>query len=166
MPFNLKPTLVSKLLFLRALKLEDFDALYAVASDALIWEQTPYKNRCQQEHFQQWFDVAIKESALLLIDNKTDAIIGSSRYYDIDEANREVAIGYTFIARDHWGGVTNKELKTLMLSYAFQSFETVWLHIAEDNLRSRKAAEKIGAALSHKGKKKGLPYCWYQLKRT
>jgi len=162
--FNQKPSLTGETLSLRALKLEDFDTLYTVVSDPLIWEQTPYKDRYQLDNYQQWFDAAIKENALILIDKRTNTAIGSSRYYEIDEPSSEVAIGYTFIARDYWGGATNKELKTLMLNYAFQSFETVWLHIAEDNTRSRKAAEKIGAVLSHQGEKNGLPYCWYKLK--
>jgi RimJ/RimL family protein N-acetyltransferase len=37
----------------------------------------------------------------------------------LDEAQRIVAIGYTFIARDHWGGHYNRALKTLMLDHAF-----------------------------------------------
>lgn len=164
--FNQQPTLDSETLCLRALQHEDFDALYSVVSDPLIWEQTPYQDRYQLANYQQWFDAAMTENALVLIDKRTNVVIGSSRYYEIDEASSEIAIGYTFIARDYWGGATNKELKMMMLNYAFQSFKTVWLHIAEDNIRSRKAAEKIGATLSHKGEKNGLSYCWYQLKHT
>ena len=162
--FNPKPALSSETLSLRALQLEDFDSLYSVVSDPLIWEQHPDKDRHLLANYQEWFDAAIKDNALLIVDNISNIAIGSSRYYEIDELKQEVAIGYTFLARNYWGGATNKELKRLMLEYAFQFFETVWLHIAEDNMRSRKAAAKIGATLSHKGEKNGLSYCWYQLK--
>ena len=94
-------------------------------------------------------------------------MIGSSRYYEWDPARREVAIGYTFLATSHWGGAVNRELKTLMLDHAFRWAKTVWFHIGSDNLRSRKATEKIGARLSHEGVKvihgRDYPYAWYRI---
>lgn len=166
MNFNCQPRLSSELLYLRGLQVDDFESLYAVSSDPLLWEQTPYQDRYQLSVYRQWFDAAILDNALIVFDRESKAVIGSSRYYQIDESNSEVVIGYTFLARDYWGGLTNKELKRLMLEHAFQSFETVWLQIAEDNVRSRKAAEKIGAVLTRQGDKNGLPYCWYKLQSS
>ena len=163
MQFNPLFILKSESLHIRPLKIGDFDSLFKAVSDPLTWEQTPYPDRYKPEVYQQWFDAAVQGNALIILDAKTKAAIGSSRYYDIEEVKGEVAIGYTFLNRDYWGGSTNKELKRLMLNHAFQSFEKVWLHIAKDNMRSRKAAEKVGATLSHTGQKNGLPYCWYEL---
>jgi len=62
---------------------------------------------------------------------------------------RELAIGLTFLARSHWGGRVNSEMKSLMLDHAFTWAQRVWFHAGIDNIRSRKALEKIGAQLSH-----------------
>jgi RimJ/RimL family protein N-acetyltransferase len=126
----------------------DFDALYAVAADPLIWEQHPSKNRYQREVFATYFEGAIASGgAFRVLDNATGALIGSSRYYDLDEAQRAVAIGYTFIARSHWGGHYNRALKTLMLEHAFKFVDRVIFHVGAGNLRSRKAMEKLGGVL-------------------
>jgi RimJ/RimL family protein N-acetyltransferase len=76
-------------------------------------------------------------------------VIGSSRYYEWNARLQEVAVGYTFLARSHWGGEYNRELKALMLAHAFRFANRVWFHIGVDNIRSRKAMEKIGGRLSH-----------------
>lgn len=148
--FDLQPSLPGKLLTLRPLQDGDFEALYAVASDPLIWEQHPQPTRYQREVFERWFQVAMESrGTLVAYDNETGGMIGSSRYYDWDPEKNEVAIGYTFLARRYWGGEFNREMKRLMLDHAFQRVDRVWLPIGKDNLRSRKAAEKIGAVFSH-----------------
>src|SRR5207244_1753593 len=85
MDFNLQPTLTGQLLELRPLRPDDFDALFAAASDPLIWEQHPE----------------------------------SDSY--------------------------NRELKSLMLDHAFQFVDRVLFVVGENNVRSQKALEKIGA---------------------
>ncbi len=54
-------------------------------------------------------------------------------------------IGWTFLARKYWGGLYNRELKDLMLAHAFRFVETVVFYVGENNIRSQKATEKIGA---------------------
>ena len=68
-----------------------------------------------------------------------------SRYYKVDNAPDDISIGFTFLAREYWGGVTNRELKTLMIDYALQYFPAVWFHVGMGNVRSNKAMQKIGA---------------------
>ena len=165
--FNPAKTLESNELLLRAVNENDYNPLFNAASDPFIWEQAPYYDRYKREKFDEWFDDALNEQALVIIDKKSNkkALIGSSRYYEINESSKEVAIGYTFLVRSHWGGNTNRELKNLMLDYAWEHFDKVWLHIARSNIRSRKAAEKINARLSHFGEKNDHPYCWYYLQK-
>jgi hypothetical protein len=55
MTFDFQPTLKGKLLELRALRASDFRDLYAVASDPLIWEQHPVKDRCKEDVFKVFF---------------------------------------------------------------------------------------------------------------
>jgi len=158
MPFELQPRIENPWIKLEPLAQSDFDALYSVASDPLIWEQHPNKNRYQRDIFATYFKGAIESGgAFCVIDNATGTLIGSSRYYDLDEAQRIVAVGYTFIARDHWGGHYNRALKTLMLDHAFQFVDRVIFHVGANNWRSRKAMEKLGgvhigeAAVSYYG---------------
>lgn len=146
--FELQPTIENRGVRLAPLRADDFDALYAVASDPLIWEQHPNKNRYQRDIFATYFQGAIESGgAVRVFDNATGELIGSSRYYDLDEARRAVAIGYTFIARSHWGGQYNRALKTLMLEHAFRFVDRVIFHVGAGNLRSRRAMEKLGGVL-------------------
>jgi RimJ/RimL family protein N-acetyltransferase len=128
---------------------DDLERLYAVASDPLIWEQHPSRDRYQRDVFQKFFDDGIASGgAFLILEVATGDVMGSSRYYDLDCERRTVAIGYTFLARKYWGGHYNKSLKSLMLDHAFEFADTVIFHIGSENVRSQKATVKIGALLS------------------
>jgi RimJ/RimL family protein N-acetyltransferase len=144
--FKLQPVLQSEQLLLRPLTVDDFDVLFRAASDPLIWEQHPNSDRYKREVFEDFFSGALASGgALVAIDRKTNEVIGSSRYFGLDEANSEIEIGWTFLARSHWGGVVNADMKRLMLEHAFQYVKNVVFMIGPNNLRSRKAVEKIGA---------------------
>ena len=145
MSFDLQPTLKGVLLELRPLRKEDFHELYNVASDPLIWEQHPNKDRYKEEVFKEFFREAIESGgALIATDLKEKNVIGSSRFYGYDEAKSEIEIGWTFLARSHWGGLYNREMKQLMLGHAFRFVRNVVFLIGTRNLRSQKAIEKIG----------------------
>jgi RimJ/RimL family protein N-acetyltransferase len=145
MPFDLQPVLTGDLLKLRPLYPEDFDALFAVAADPLIWEQHPAKDRYQEEVFRAFFRGALESGGALIVIDKIDGrIIGSSRFYAYDEKRREVEIGWTFLARSHWGGRYNGEIKRLMLQHAFEFVDRVLFLVGLHNRRSQRALEKIG----------------------
>lgn len=147
MKFNLQPKhLKTDLIQLSPLQELNFEELYAVASDPLVWEQHPNKLRYQRDVFQNFFEGAmLSKGAFLIRDTQTNEVVGSSRFYDFDENDNSILIGYTFIGRKFWGNGYNKALKKLMLDYAFQFVETVYFHIGAQNFRSQKAIEKIGA---------------------
>jgi N-acetyltransferase len=148
MAFELQPSLRGELLQLQPLRVEDFDELYAVASDPLLWEQHPNSDRYQREVFQAFFQEALESrGALIALDAKSGKVIGSSRFYGYDAQNSEIEIGWTFLARSHWGGRFNREMKRLMLQHAFRFVENVIFRIGPNNLRSRRAVEKIGGIL-------------------
>jgi RimJ/RimL family protein N-acetyltransferase len=145
-PFNLQPLLTGKLVRLRPLEPADFDALFDVASDPLIWEQHPERDRYREPVFRRFFRGALdSKGALLALDADGGQVIGSSRFYGYDEATREVEIGWTFLARRYWGGRYNGEMKRLMLDHAFKWVDHVLFVIGAQNFRSRKATEKMGA---------------------
>ena len=146
MAFDFQPILEGELLGLRPLRPEDFEDLYAVASDPLIWEQHPVKDRYKEEVFKGFFREALESGgALIAIDSKDGRVIGSSRFHGYDQAKSEIEIGWTFLARSHWGGIYNREMKQLMLRHAFKFVNSVIFLVGPRNLRSQRALEKIGA---------------------
>jgi RimJ/RimL family protein N-acetyltransferase len=144
-PFDYQPTLNGQLVQLRPLREDDYRDLYRAASDPLIWEQHPVKDRYQEDMFRAFFREAMDcGGTLLAIDAASGEVIGSSRFHGYDERRSEVEIGWTFLARSHWGGAYNGEMKRLMLRHAFRFVENVILLVAPDNIRSQRAVEKIG----------------------
>lgn len=144
---ELQPVLTGPRLLLRPLKADDFDALYAAASDPLIWEQHPAPDRHEKRVFEQFFNRTFKSrGALAILDKNSNKLIGTSRYYDV-EGRDSVCIGFTFLTRAYWGGGYNRELKFLMLDHAFIYVRRALFHVGERNMRSRRALEKIGARL-------------------
>jgi RimJ/RimL family protein N-acetyltransferase len=152
--FELQPNLVGELLEVRPLRPEDWESLFAVASDPLIWEQHPAHDRYKEEVFREFFREALESGgAFVVIDRKTQKIIGSSRYFRFDPDKREIEIGWTFLARSYWGGTYNGELKCLMLDHAFKFVESVVFLIGSTNVRSQKALEKIGGVMIERREK-------------
>lgn len=144
--FDRQPVLRGELLELRPLRAEDFEALFRVAADPLIWEQHPDRNRYQEATFRAFFEEALASGgALVALDRANGHIIGSSRYHGYDAARSVIEIGWTFLARAYWGGRYNGEMKRLMLEHAFRSVQRVIFIIGPDNRRSQRAVEKIGA---------------------
>ncbi len=144
---NLQPShLHNEWIRLQPLTENYFEKLYAVAADPAIWAQHPQQNRHERAVFQTFFDSAVEGgAAFLVLHAKTGEVIGSSRYYDYNLAQKTIAIGYTFLATTYWGGTYNKALKALMLQYAFTFVDAVLFHVGIANRRSQKALEKIGA---------------------
>jgi RimJ/RimL family protein N-acetyltransferase len=145
MPFDLQPCLKGALLDLRPLRAADFPVLYAVAADPLTWEQNPVKDRFNKPVFEEFFREALDSSeALIACDADDGRVIGSSRFHGYDEERSEIEIGWTFLARSHWGGRYNGEMKRLMLLHAFRYVHSVIFLVGLHNVRSQRAITKIG----------------------
>jgi RimJ/RimL family protein N-acetyltransferase len=145
--FELQPVLVGELVELRPMREEDFPALYAVASDPLIWAQHPEPDRCTEPVFRKFFRGGMESGgAFIVLDRRDASVIGSSRFAEYDEANSVIEIGWTFLARSHWGGRHNGEMKQLMLLHAFRFVRRVVFRVGPHNRRSQRALEKIGAS--------------------
>lgn len=145
-----QPVLEGEHVRLRPLRPDDWDALFAVASDPLLWEQHPAHDRWREPVFRAFFaDALANKGALIAIDAKTAAVIGSSRFQGLEEADGgSVEIGWTFLTRSHWGGRTNHEMKRLMLAHALASVAECRFVVGEGNTRSACALERIGAQLT------------------
>lgn len=144
----MQPVLAGAVLLLRPLTLDDFEPLRAIAADPLLWEQHPSKDRAEAAGFQRWFDEALAQGALVAVDRANGEVIGTSRFAVHDD--ELVEIGWTFLARSRWAGYWNTEMKRIMLGHAFAAVSTVGFAVHEDNLRSQRAVERLGAV--HIGK--------------
>ena len=165
MEFELQPVLTGDLLELRPLVAEDWDALYAVASDPTIWEQHPASDRWREPVFRAFFDDALASGgALVALDRADGAVIGSSRFYGCDPSRREVEIGWTFLARDRWGGAWNGEMKRLMLNHAFRFVDSALFLIGPGNIRSQRAVGKIGGVLEGRTHRFGVDHLVFRLR--
>lgn len=151
---DLQPQLRGATLTLRPLTAADLEPLWQVARDKLLWAQHPDQTRHERAGFERFFASALEcGAALTIVDNASGQPVGSTRYYEFDSARREVAIGYTFLARSHWGGAANLEMKRLMIEHAAAFADVIWFHVGAGNLRSRRAMEKIGAQLAFEARR-------------
>jgi RimJ/RimL family protein N-acetyltransferase len=143
--FDLQPTLTGDLVELRPLRANDWKDLFEVAADPLIWQQHPASDRYKEEVFRGFFQDALEcGGAFVVIDRQSSRIIGSTRFYGFDPKKSEIEIGWTFLARQYWGGSYNRDMKRLLLNHALRFVETVVFYVGKNNIRSQKAMEKIG----------------------
>jgi N-acetyltransferase len=146
MNFDIQPVLENDKVILYPLQEEDFEALFAVASDSRIWEQHPNKDRWKKDVFRTFFEGAIQsKGAFKIIDKSTHKIAGSTRIYDYKEQDNSILIGYTFFAREYWGKGINHSVKALLLDYLFQFVSRLYFQIGADNIRSQIAIGRLGA---------------------
>jgi N-acetyltransferase len=140
-----QPTLIGERVILRPTVPEDWDGMYAAASDPLIWALHPASDRWQEPVFRQYFaDALACGGGLTIVDKASGAIIGASRYDGHDPERDEIEIGWTFLARDYWGGGYNREVKRLMCDHIHRYVGCAVFLVGEGNLRSQRAMAKIG----------------------
>lgn len=128
--------------------------MWEVAKDSLedIFRWIPYSMRTPQE-FEQWADKGLAEQergeslVFTTVERASNKIIGSTRFMNIDRANRRVEIGSTWIAPAWQRTAINTEAKYLMLRHAFESWQCVRVELKTDGLnqKSRNAILRIGA---------------------
>lgn len=146
MNFSIQPTLENENVKLIPLQEIDFERLFAVASDPEVWAMHPNKERYKRDVFQNFFKGAIEsKGAFLIIDKNSEDVLGSTRFYDFNENEQSIFIGYTFYGTNSWGKNINSQVKKMMLDYIFQFVDKVIFHVGKDNIRSVKAMNKLGA---------------------
>ncbi len=144
-------TLFGQTVDLISLEKSHFPEMEAVAKEKRIWEFYAFDGSDSDRL------LSIYNSSLLegekgrqfpfVIFHKADKkIIGSTRFLDIDQQHRKLEIGTTWLHPDYWATEVNLECKLLLLTHCFEYLRTVRVQLKtdENNLRSRKAIEKIG----------------------
>ena len=144
--------LEGKTVKLISLEESHFTALGALAKDKRIWEFYPFDGT-DSTRFNEICCIGLKEREKgtrfpFVVFNKTeqDKIIGCTSFLDIQPQHRKLEIGATWLHPDYWATEVNLECKLLLLTHCFEELKTVRVQLKtdENNLRSRKAIEKIG----------------------
>lgn len=137
---------------LEPLAAEHLDALCEVGLDGSLWELSPSKMDgldAMAAYVQSALSDQQKGIALpfVTIEKNSNKIIGSTRFGNIDVANRKVEIGWTWIEPEWQRTYVNTEAKLLMLTHAFEVWKCVRVELKTDalNERSRNAILRIGA---------------------
>ncbi|MCC9043996.1 GNAT family N-acetyltransferase [Myroides sp. M-43] len=127
------------------------EELYQASGDKELWKQV-LSDCSDRDTFFTVYRMALEvrdngmQYPFVIIDKQTKKLIGSTQFFEMHEADKKLEIGWTWITCDYWGSVVNLECKLLLLTYCFEVLKTnrVQLKTKDDNLRSRKAIEKIG----------------------
>lgn len=129
-----------------------YQLLLPTAMQKEIWEFTTAKIN-SPEDFRKYFDTALQEKQqkrsypFAYFNKQTQQYVGSTRYGNIDFANRRLEIGWTWIHPKMQGTGFNKHCKFLLLSYGFKQLQLnrIELKTSHLNLKSQNAMLKIGA---------------------
>ena len=133
------------------LEKQHFEELFAAASDKKLWEFIP-SDCSKQENFNAVYTAALLERErgnhypFVIRHKRSEKLIGSTRFFEIYPKDKKLEIGWTWVTTKYWATEINLECKLLLLTYCFDVLKTrrVQLKTDENNLRSRKAIEKIG----------------------
>ena len=144
-------TLTGQTVDLLSLNENHFEELITLAKDKRIWEFYPFDGS-DTNTFKNILSSAIIEREngnqfpFVIFHKEKNKIIGSTRFLDIQLKHKKLEIGSTWLHPDYWATVINPECKLLLLSYCFEVLQAVRVQLKtdENNMRSRKAIEKIG----------------------
>lgn len=144
-------TLAGKTVDLISLDEIHFPKLVEIAKDKKIWEHYVYDGSDPQTIKNVLkFGLTEREKGtqfpFVVLHKASDELIGSTRFLDIQWNHRKLEIGNTWFIPKYWGTEANLECKLLMLTFCFETLGTLRVQFKtdENNIRSRKAIEKIG----------------------
>jgi len=147
-------TLEGSVVRLEPIRPEHASVFWEVAKDSLdeIFRWIPYSMKTPED-FERVVARAYEEQergesiVFATVERPSGQVIGSTRFMNIDRANRRVEIGSTWIAPRWQRTAVNTEAKYLMLRHAFEVWKVVRVELKTDalNQRSRNAIRRLGA---------------------
>ncbi|OAJ63162.1 GNAT family N-acetyltransferase [Paraburkholderia ginsengiterrae] len=150
----MQPTLTGKTVELRPLQLDDAQGLLDAAADGQLWNMklTVVPG---PDTIGGYIAAALDGRAagtvmpFVIVRRDTGAIVGSTRFWKIDRANRKLEIGHTWLSESVQRSAVNTEAKYLLLCHAFDVMQCVRVQFTTDELneKSRAAIQRIGAKL-------------------
>lgn len=144
-------SLIGKSVALIPLDESHFETLIGLSKDQRIWQHYAIDGSNTQK-LKSSLEMALYEREkgtqypFVIILKKENKIVGSTQFLDIQPIHKKLEIGWTWLHPDYWGTSINLECKLLLFTYCFEVLEAkrVQLKTDENNIRSRKAIEKIG----------------------
>jgi N-acetyltransferase len=137
---------------LEPMTIDHVQALARVGLEPELWRWTPTAVTNTDEmraYVQTALDEQRRGAALpfVIVDQASGQVIGSTRYANIDRANRRLEIGWTWLAPSHQRTRANTEAKLLLLTHAFENLGAMRVELKTDalNEKSRRAILRIGA---------------------
>ncbi len=152
-PIKIEPvTLTGRYIRLVPMTMDYLDPLWEVGQDIDLWKWIPYQLKTRDE-LQAYMQTALSWQAsgsalpFVTVEQKTDRVVGSTRFGNIDAANHRVEIGWTWIGKTWQRTPVNTEAKFLMLQHAFEVWRCIRVELKTDRLneRSRAAISRLGA---------------------
>ena len=137
---------------LEPMRQEHAGPLAAVGLDPSLWQWTTFVVHTLEE-MEEYVARTIAargagaELPYVTIDRASGRVVGSTRYMNIDRANRRVEIGSTWVTPEFQRTPVNTEAKYLMFRHAFETLRCIRVELKTDSLnqRSRAAIERVGA---------------------
>jgi len=149
----MKPiTLTGRFVTLQPLSPEHLTGLQEAASDGELWKLF-FTSVPKPEEMQQWLEAALalqqknEAQVFVVFENFSGKIVGTTRYCNLDTANRRLEIGYTWYAKRVQRSAINTECKLLLLRHAFEQLNCIAVEFRTDwlNQTSQRAIERLGA---------------------
>ena len=114
------------------------------------WAYMPRSCFVDMADTRQWIDEALQapgQIPLAIVETGKDKAVGSTRYLNIRPEHRSLEMGWTWLGKEWQRTAINTEVKSLLLSHAFERLGCVRVEFKTDgrNLRSQRALERIGA---------------------
>ncbi len=134
------------------LSMDHWGQLCEVGLDPELWKWTTTQVQTPED-MRSYIETALKSQAegtalpFAIVDKRLGRAIGSTRYGNIDRANRRVEIGWTWVAPAFQRTAVNTEAKYLLLKHAFEKLGCIRVEFKTDSLneKSRRALARIGA---------------------
>jgi N-acetyltransferase len=144
-------TLTGRHVQLEPLAAGHHDALIAAASDGELWKLW-YTSVPSPQTMRSWLETALAmrahdDLAFAIRDLRDGSIVGSTRYFRVDAANRRLELGHTWYARRAQRTGINTEAKLLLLGHAFEALRCIAVELRTHwmNQQSRAAIARLGA---------------------
>ena len=151
-PFDLKPLLTGELVELQPLEPHHRAGLLQAADDGELWNMTLTvvpDGRTIDTYLAKAFDGRADGTVIpfTIVERASGRIIGTTRFWKVDRANRKLEIGHTWLAASSQRTGANTEAKFLLLRHAFEQMQCVRVQFTTDELneKSRAAILRIGA---------------------
>lgn len=145
-------TLTGSKVVLEPLSLEHTDGMIAAVKDGELWNlwytSIPSPEKVE-EYIQKALDMRENVGAMPFIvrDRGSNKIIGCTRYFNVDEDNHRLEIGYTWYSESYQRTAVNTECKYLLLTHGFETLDAIAVEFRTHwhNHKSRAAIARLGA---------------------